>query len=476
MQIHYLVTALYSKTQRLLNFLLRHLEIALIGTLIFVAAVQYYLSPQAQSLQQIQKSKQLRVLIADEPDSQYLFNRQHFGFEYEFLQAFAKQLDVELVLDIVPYGELFTLLSNGQVDIAIGGILDSPFVHRVSTPTDVWYQAKTTIVHKRGTDYPKTLEDLSQQNILTSARYFEIEQLQTLDLVNDHRSEYELMSAVNRGEERFVLSTNYRALNAKHYLPNIVRSFILPDKVGLVWALPKRADPDLLEKLNEFIAESIKNRVPQQLADAYFLRPPRLSIFDAITIHRNIETRLPTFEFAFRKAARRGDIDWHLLAAIAYQESRWSNDALSPTGVRGIMQLTKTTAEQLGVTDRLDMTQSIEAAARYLKSLKQRLPEDIKEPQRTWLAVGAYNMGLKHIRNAYKKAKADGLDATRWANIAALLPELYGKPFSQGVQAQTYVKRVKIFTDILRFYDLHQRPSNAPLKQGVVAKAADKKQ
>jgi len=182
-----------------------------------------------------------------------------------------------------------------------------------------------------------------------------------------------------------------------------------------------------------------------------------LSTYDALAIHRKIDEVLPYFESAFRKAGRKASIDWQLIAAIAYQESKWSNDVVSPTGVRGLMQLTTDTADSLGVVDRLDMTESIDAAAVYLKSLRERLPKKIKEPERTWFAVGAYNIGMKHVLAAIGKARTQGLDNTRWNVVSPLLPELYDKPFNGGTQAQSYVERVQIFTDILRFYDNHQR-------------------
>jgi membrane-bound lytic murein transglycosylase F len=206
-----------------------------------------------------------------------------------------------------------------------------------------------------------------------------------------------------------------------------------------------------------FLDDAVKNELPEQLAEDYFRAPPRLSTYDALAVHRNIQQVLPEFEYAFKRAARRGKLDWQLLAAIAYQESQWSNDALSPTGVRGIMQLTTETAEFLGIDDRMDMSQSIDAAARYLLYLKSKMPAKIEEPQRTWFAVGAYNIGLKHILFAYRKAREQGLDRTQWSTISELLPTLYGEPFSKGVQAKKYVERVQIFTDIIRFYDLHQR-------------------
>jgi membrane-bound lytic murein transglycosylase F len=85
------------------------------------------------------------------------------------------------------------------------------------------------------------------------------------------------------------------------------------------------------------------------------------------------------------------------------------------------------------------------------------LPERIKEPERTWFAVGAYNVGYRHVLNAYRQARERNLDAASWETMSELLPTLYGQPFSKGVQARDYVERVQIFTDILRFYDLHQR-------------------
>jgi len=319
------------------------------------------------------------------------------------------------------------------------------------------------VIYKRGTKRPKRLEDLDNEKVLTGARYFEIEQLQALNLVDDHRSEYALLTAVDLGEERFVLSTNYRALNAKHYLPHLNRSFILPDRVGVVWALPLRYDNALLARLNQFLTSALERDLPNRLAEDYFKSPNRLSTYDTLAIHRKIK---PEFEYAFKKAARRGRVDWQLLAAIAYQESKWSNEATSPTGVRGVMQLTNNTAQELGVTDRMDMTQSIDAAARYLNGLRSQLPPELEEPERTWFAVGAYNMGLKHIRYAYRKAQQEGLNSNSWQVVAETLPTLYDEPFSKGVQAKRYVERVQIFTDIMRFYDLHQR-DDVVLEQGV---------
>ena len=450
-----------------LRYSAKHIELILVLALVFVAAIQYLVRPQSQSYQQMQDSGVIHVLISDEPDSQYVFNKQRYGFEYELLARFASNNGFELDLEVVPYAELFNLLDNGAGDIAVGGILSSSYVDRVSQPTIAWYQARTTVVYKRGSQRPRNLQQLAEHKVLASARYYGLDDFELLELVDDHRSEYDLLNAVANGTEQFALSTNYRAKNAKHYLPDLNRSFILPDRVGLVWVLPKKHDLELLDKLNQYLNSALEDNIPNQLAKAYLAWPKRLSTFDALSLHKKIDFVLPDFEDAFRRASRRSGIDWQLLAAVAYQESRWSNAARSPTGVRGIMQLTQKTAKFLGVDDRMDMSQSIDAAAAYLAQLRDRLPEKIKEPERTWFAVASYNVGFKHVLNAYRKARDQKLDRTKWQTISNLLPNLYGVPFANGVQAQSYVERVQIFTDVLRFYDLHQRKNDQTIDQTV---------
>ena len=105
---------------KLLRLLFRYIEILLVIALIMFAAVQYLARPQSQSYDEIIESGVLRVLITDEPDSQYVFNRQRFGFEYDLLTRFADSLGVELELEVVPYGEIFSLLEMISYPLNLG--------------------------------------------------------------------------------------------------------------------------------------------------------------------------------------------------------------------------------------------------------------------------------------------------------------------------------------------------------------------
>ena len=92
------------------------------------------------------------------------------------------------------------------------------------------------------------------------------------------------------------------------------------------------------------------------------------------TFVKHYEKRLPKYESFFREAEKITGIDWRTLAAIGYQESHWNPKARSPTGVRGIMMLTLTTAKQMEIESRLDPQQSIIGGAKYLRYIEEKLP------------------------------------------------------------------------------------------------------
>ncbi len=151
------------------------------------------------------------------------------------------------------------------------------------------------------------------------------------------------------------------------------------------------------------------------------------------------------------------DLDWTLLAALSYQESHWNPRAKSPTGVRGIMMLTLPTAKEVGVKSRLDAAQSIKGGAKYYARIYERLPEEIVEPDRTWVALAAYNVGIGHIHDAQTLAKRQDKDPNSWSVLAEMLPLLSQKRYyrtvkhgyARGSEPVFYVNRVRNYRDLL---------------------------
>ena len=150
-------------------------------------------------------------------------------------------------------------------------------------------------------------------------------------------------------------------------------------------------------------------------------------------------------------------MDWRLLAAVGYQESHWDPDAVSPTGVKGLMMLTQDAAKDIGIKDREDPQQSILGGAKYLASMHKRIPDRIPEPDRTWLALAAYNVGLGHLEDARMLTLKNKGDADKWVDVKKNLPLLtkekwfkqtrYG--YARGREPVRYVENVRTYYDIL---------------------------
>lgn len=178
---------------------------------------------------------------------------------------------------------------------------------------------------------------------------------------------------------------------------------------------------------------------------------------DSQRFQYHVQTQLPVYEVHFKDVADKYRVPWTLLASQAYQESRWNRNAVSPTGVRGLMMLTKNTASALGVTDRLDPIQSIEGGARYFATLERQLPQRIPHPDRTWIALAAYNIGMGHIQDAQELAKRFNKDPHSWADLETVLPLLSQKEYyktlqhgyARGNEPVHYVKRIRAYWNLL---------------------------
>jgi len=182
--------------------------------------------------------------------------------------------------------------------------------------------------------------------------------------------------------------------------------------------------------------------------------------YDVKRFQYHIQTRLPTYREKFEQVAQQYGLPWTLLAAQAYQESRWDRHAKSPTGVRGLMMLTRDTASSLGIENRLDPHKSIEGGARYFAHLKNQVHENIIQRDRTWMALAAYNVGLGHIKDAQRLAERMDKNPYSWKDLKTVLPLLAKKQYYKtlqygyacGWEPVQYVKRIRAYRALLEHY------------------------
>jgi len=240
----------------------------------------------------------------------------------------------------------------------------------------------------------------------------------------------------------------------------------LPGTLPHAWAFRPGPDDSLVDRARQFLYQARATGQLAALLDAYYQQGERMDRVGMFQFIRQVRERLPPLLPLFKEAGDAYAIDWRLLAAIGYQESHWDPEASSYTGVRGIMMLTQRTANLMGLTDRLDPRQSIDGGARYLLRLRDRIPDRIPEPDRTWLALAAYNMGLGHMEDARVLTQKAGGDPDSWDDVKEYIERLsqetwytqtrYG--YARGHEARRFVENVQAYYETLVWMDTREHP------------------
>ena len=265
-----------------------------------------------------------------------------------------------------------------------------------------------------------------------------------------------LFAQVSDGTIGYAIVGSLAAGVARNVYVDYEVAFAAGAKREVAWIVAPRF-PELAAELDRFLARMKREGFIGRLAERYMPDTREFQRVDAAAFQASIKAELPQWKAMFGDVQERSGIEWRLLAAIAYQESKWDPWAVSATGVRGFMQITEDTAKQLGVTDHLDPGQNVLAAARYLRDLKAKLPPRITEPDRTWLALAAFNIGLGHLEDARVLAQKQKLNPDLWSDVKRTLPLLALPEFhadarngyARGGMPVAFVDRVRAYYDIL---------------------------
>lgn len=243
--------------------------------------------------------------------------------------------------------------------------------------------------------------------------------------------------------------------------PKIQVAKTLPQEVDYAFLLLRLGNERLLSVLNAYITHLKKTHFLRTLYRRYYAYNQISNRHNADAFLTQVRNTLPQLRPYFEQASLLTGFDASLLAAIAYQESKWREEAVSPTGVKGIMMLTHAAAKDIGVTDRTDIEQSIIGGAQYLQKVLDKVPERVVFPDRLWFALASYNIGFGHLEDARKLTQKAGYNPDIWDNVVRFLPRLsqpewhyntrYG--YARGKEAVVYVRNIRRFYDVLRHID-----------------------
>ena len=178
----------------------------------------------------------------------------------------------------------------------------------------------------------------------------------------------------------------------------------------------------------------------------------RLSDFEKKKFDELKKSRFLKFKGDFVEAAQTFDIEWELLAAVAFQESQWNPKARSATQVKGMMMLTLPTAASVGVTNRLDPIQSIYGGAQYLSDLKASTNFGTSSGDKIAFVLASYNLGTTNVKNAIDAINKKTVEVT-WLDLEEYLLDLKtsmdSENYSRGQQTIDFVERVRDYYYLL---------------------------
>ena len=394
------------------------------------------------------------------------------GFEYDLLKRFAGSLNVLLDLRIMPDHDAAIRAGESAAVhvVAIGANGMPPAGPLAAGPP--YQSVQPVLVYRIDERQPLGWRDLEGEPVLTTPHQPIAEFTATDSAVPEAPVRLVSVASPRKLAESMVAGDAHYGILYLHTLAFLRNVFLELDaafSIGraqeLRWRSPK-SNLALSARIERYFALIRKDGTLGRLLDRYYGHTQRVDAAAAEAFQDKVKRQLPAFREMFQSAQQRTGIEWRLLAAIAYQESRWDPLATSPTNVRGIMMLTEDTSAQLKVTDRLDPAQSIAAGAQLVAQLKQLVPERIREPDRTWFALAAFNLGYAHVEDARVLAQQQKLNPDSWTDLKKVLP-LLARPeiaakarrgFARGGQAVIFVENVRAYYDILTHLEEPHRP------------------
>ncbi len=425
-------------------------------------------APKPSLIDQIKALGELRVVTRNGPLAFYHgADGMPEGPEYELARRFADELGVKLVITPVrTYAQIYGALISGQAHLAAAGLKVPAEGVRGIEFGPAYQRVHEHLIYRRGEFRPASLADIGGGDLEIAAGSAHANTLyaarDTLpDLVwveNSSTDTQALLDEVAQEGIDYTIADSTEFALAHDAHPDLRVAFDFPGIQAIAWAASDR-DPGFLRELNRYFSHLNEDGELAAIVKRYYGRTEDLEFAGAGSFMRDLQRRLPLYKQWFEEAAEQSSQDWRLLAAIGYQESKWIANAASPTGAKGLMQLTSSTATETKVTDPNDPRQSIFAGARYFRQLYEKIPAHVPEPDRTWFALAAYNIGFGHLEDARVLAQKAGRNPDSWQDVREFLPLLAQEfwytqtenGYARGRESVRYVDNVRGYRDMLEW-------------------------
>jgi len=446
--------------------------------------------PHQSALAQLRARGTLRVVTLNAPTSYYLGANGPQGFEFRLTSAFARRLGLKLEVEaVLDAAAMRAALVQNRADLAAAQISPDLSWRRIGLLTHSYDQIEQLVVQLRGRSHPRDVTELVGKRIVVRAESPQLVQLRDIQRSGvpglawrtEPSASADLLALLESGRADYAIVDANEFAFTQHLYPNASVAFALPDTRPLQWVV--RADgPDLLAEIDRFLASAAESGELAGIGREAQAESSRFDYDDAHRFRFDIATRLPQLQALFQQAAQMTGVDWRLIAAVGYQESKWEMEALSGNGARGIMMLTTEAADTVGVKNRDVLSENILGGARYLAHVLATIPKHVPEPDRTYLALAAYNVGYGHLEDARVLTQHLGKNPDSWEDVRAQLPLLSDaqwylrlkRGYARGWEPAQFVQQVRRYLSVLEWLDaspMSLRPSQQVIRSALAAPA-----
>ena len=411
----------------------------------------------------------MRVATRNGPGTFYYGAEQPRGVDYDLARGYSEWLGVNLDIYVVDqFARVLADVQSGDAHAGAASLSATEARRALVEFGPPCLKVQPLMIYRRGSRRPSNLADVlgARLEVLGGSSY-----VSSLEAAREGEPQLdwaevsgvsveELVRRVANGQIDYtVIDSNLFDL-LRHSIPGVDAAFSVGAETPVAWALRKGRDTSLLDSVTEYFAElDISGELNRIIDRYYFHVEDEFDYVGTKAFVGHFESRLPKYMAYFLEAGGQTRVDWRMLAAMAYQESHWDPEAVSPTGVRGMMMLTQDTAAMLGVSDRTDAQESIMGGARYFAQITNKIPSRIAEPDRTLFSLAAYNVGYGHLEDARIITEIQGGDPDSWEQVRERLPLLTDPQwyqrvehgYARGWEPVRYVDNVRRYHEILQW-------------------------
>jgi membrane-bound lytic murein transglycosylase MltF len=363
-----------------------------------------------------------------------------------------KKLPIHVMLIPVRRDDLADQLLAGKGDIAAAHLTVTPErLERFDFSEPIIHDVSEIIVSGPESEPIATREDLSGREVFVREGSIFHESLKNLnaefvrsgkapvrlELAPDELEDEDLLEMLNAGLVQYVLVNDYLARFWAKVLPKIELhpNIALREDAGIGWAM-RKGSPLLKGELDAFLAKHPAGSTVRNLLFQKYLKHTKFVKDAAAQAERKKFETLVQF---FRKYSDKYDMDYLLMAAQGYQESRLNEKAKSPVGAVGVMQVMPETGRQMRVGDITKTEPNIHAGVKYMRFMVDHFfaHEPMDRLDKGLFAFAAYNAGPGRIQRLRQEAAAKGYDPNKWFhNVEIVASQRIGR------ETVTYVANI----------------------------------